>query len=651
MLTEFTKQKKLFVFSTPLFFITILILLSSIINAQNQRAIDGEKATCKITFNGKVFEPKLNQIGYFDRVLHIPALTKISVEVYYPDGNINDKIVLFVEDGGKLDSDKATETVQLNNQKRLSFNFETVAQPGLFRVVLKKGNDTKVVQFWSDKKNTSINAPTYDDDEYCGNDKQEGTDGGDDDEDDDDCIPCKQKDSSNTPEPGDAFVPFTGNESRNVQDLEIWGGPGEIPLKWTRYGNSRGGDFKHRIGTAYFWNYSFNYTMLDEGPNDQGHDQVSIHYPQGGKNTFTQDTINPNVWLPEAGIDKILFQDANNFFLQFANGHRYRFEKLTDTSRGIYYQLQDFRDIFQNLYTLTYENRLLKKVTEPAGRYFEIYYDSVIGVPMISKVSTNDGRSVLYNYDIYNDTISAENVIKWIRLINVSYGDGTQAVYTYSQREHGSMPVLEHAIDPRYTGMDVNMIYIYDTSMNIAGFIKEERNGATGEIMTTLTPGVPDKIVCYANGRVQTFKEPTGQQGYLNTYNDGLGRSTKYVYDDAGIGFLKSKTDALGRTTIYNKKTIYGNPLKITYPDGSIEKWTRDSLDLVLTHTDELGRATTYTRDNNHRVKRIDYPDNSYEIFTYNNFGEVLEHKRRNGGIERTVYDSRGLRRTFRDAE
>ena len=115
-------------------------------------------------------------------------------------------------------------------------------------------------------------------------------------------------------------------------------------------------------------------------------------------------------------------------------------------------------------------------------------------------------------------------------------------------------------------------------------------------------------FVCYPGGRVQTFYMPISNFGNLLNYTDGSGGTTTYTYDEDGLGFLLTETDPLARTITYNERTIYGNPLKITYPDGSSELWTRDTLDLVLTHTDELGRITIYTRDSSHRVTKITYP-------------------------------------------
>jgi YD repeat-containing protein len=603
MLTEITNRKKLSVFPPRLLFITALTILSSIVNAQTQRAIDGELATCKVTWDDKVFQSKLNQIGCFDLPPAFPSDAVVFIEINYPNANIGDRVILSVQDGGQLDNGKDVKVQKIDNNKNLIFSFHLYDE-GLHRVILRKGNDSKTVQLWG-KNNVSITAE--DTTHESGNpDKNPG----------DSCKPCKSKTGSNP------FNSYNGNVHREIKDLEIWGGAGEIPLVWMRYGNSRTRAIKANYGQAHEWSSSFQYTMTDAGTNKLGQEKIKIDYPEQGHNIFTQDKMNPALWLTDSGVDKRLFQEGNNFFLQTGNGFRYRFEKLFDLNGSNYYQLQDFRDSYQNLYTLSYIKKHLSRITEPAGRYLEIVYKNLKGQTVIDSVKSSDGRSVIYHYSIIKDSLT-----DWVALDTVYYGDGTKAIYTYSQKGPGSPLRLEHAIDPRNEATDVDMKYIYDTQRDIAGFIKEERNGRTGEAMATLTVDHYTRTVCYPNGRVQTLVFPDSLMGDLHSYTDGLGGKTKLSYQN-GTGFAKTSTDELGRTTIYNNTTIYGNFLKITHPDGSIERWTRDDLDLILTHTDELGRITTYTRDNNHRVKRIDYADGSYETLTYNKFGEVLEYKR-----------------------
>ncbi|QMU30142.1 RHS repeat protein [Adhaeribacter radiodurans] len=459
----------------------------------------------------------------------------------------------------------------------------------------------------------------------CGNDDNCGLD-----------CPC---DCENNCDGGNKFYPYTGNVHRVMKDLEAWGSVGEIPLTWMRNYNSRGG-----IGRGGFsmWRYSFQYDMYMDKPNENGQAQVYIHYPEGGRNLFVKDK-NADVWHPANGVDKQLFQKGDDFYLREANGQRYHFRQFTTASKIDYYRLLDIKDSQGNLYQLHYnKDRLLSRVTEPAGRYLQITYSTINNKQVITQVTTNEGRSVRYNYDVYNDGVSS-----WERLVSVDYSNGEKAVYSYKQSEQFGVPLLEHAVDTRYQGPASNMIYVYNDSI-AAGYIREERNGKTGEIMASLLVEDGKRQVCFPNGKVNTYE--IAALGKVQEFRDGLGRRTRYTYDEGGTGFIKTIEDALGRVTTYNKRTIYGSPLEITYPDGSKEKWTRDEWDLVLTHTDELDRVTNYTRDFHHRVTRIDYPDGANERFTYNNFGQVLTHIRKNRGIEKNEYDSKGQRISFTDA-
>jgi RHS repeat-associated protein len=433
---------------------------------------------------------------------------------------------------------------------------------------------------------------------------------------------------------GSHFDPNTGNAHRETRDLKVWGGVGEIPLTLDRYHNSRG---------IRNWQVSFNYLMFDAGVNTSGQAQIDVHYPEGGSNTFTQSSSDPNTWLPVPGIDKRVFRDASSYYLQLGNGHRYRFEKVS-ISGTIQYFLRDFKDQYQNLYTVSYDDiNFKRRITEPAGRYIEITFTATDQIGDPEKAVTNDGRSVLYNHDVLND-----GLLTWRRLISANYGDGTQALYTYHQSKPGVQPDLEHAIDPRYAEQATNLIYKYSDAA-VHGFLYQEFNGVTGEVMATLDATTENRKVCYPTGCQQIFSIPAGQAGNVSLYTDRVGNSTQYTYDNGGIGFLQSTTDPLGRITTYNSRSIYGNPLKITYPDGSTQVWTRDDLDLVLTHKDELGRVISYTRDTRHRPTKIDYPDGTFETFTYNGFSEVLDHQKKSGSTEHFAYDARGLKTSFTD--
>lgn len=54
-----------------------------------------------------------------------------------------------------------------------------------------------------------------------------------------------------------------------------------------------------------------------------------------------------------------------------------------------------------------------------------------------------------------------------------------------------------------------------------SGFIREERNGVTGEVMAPLNTSAENRTVCYANGRTEHFYFPAFLGGDIKEYIDG----------------------------------------------------------------------------------------------------------------------------------
>ena len=267
-------------------------------------------------------------------------------------------------------------------------------------------------------------------------------------------------------------------------------------------------------------------------------------------------------------------------------------------------------------------------------------------ITVISKVETNDGRCVTYDYTAFNDPGLTQS---WQTLTAAHYGDGATAAYTYTQAFPLTRPLVATANDPRVVGSATSLAWQYDNTMsNIVGYVIQEMNGVSVETILSIdSTNNRDSNITFANGGVTTFVM-NHLTSLMDSQTDSLGRRCTYAYDQSGYGFMISKTDALNRITNY-VRTAYGNLTAKTNPDANTESWTRDSLDLVLTHTDELGRVTTYTRDARHRVTRIDYPDSSFETFAYNSFSQVTSHQLRNGGTETSSYDARGLKTSMTD--
>ena len=144
------KKKTLRINPPRLVFFTIASLLFNISFSQvkMQRQVKAEPATCNVKANNKKYNLKPNQAGQFQRISNIAPLSIMPVEIFYPDGKEGEKVVVSVWDGGLLDNGESVKVVYLDNEKKCVFNFQVTRSLGLFRLLLFKGTDQKVVQFW-----------------------------------------------------------------------------------------------------------------------------------------------------------------------------------------------------------------------------------------------------------------------------------------------------------------------------------------------------------------------------------------------------------------------------------------------------------------------------------------------------------------------
>jgi RHS repeat-associated protein len=262
----------------------------------------------------------------------------------------------------------------------------------------------------------------------------------------------------------------------------------------------------------------------------------------------------------------------------------------------------------------------------------------------IASVQTNDGRSATYEYTpIVDPTLP----YTFPALSSVLYSDGARSTYKHVQVFPGTRPLVSEWDDMRYELRQGRYKSVYQSSLSgaVMGSVVEQTNLETGRPIMTIglnNNNLHQPKVTHGNGgsEVQIYNTSLPTGAAIVQEIDENKNSTFFTYD--ANGYMATKKDPLGRITSYTW-TREGNPLTQTNPDGSVESWTYNAANLPVSHTDTLGRTTIHTRDERNRVVRIDYPDGTFESFQHNAYGQITEHRQRNGGVAISAYDANGL--------
>ena len=498
---------------------------------------------------------------------------------------------------------------------------------------------------------------------------------------------------------GCSYDPYTGNATRSITDISVAGAVGEYPLALVRTANSRAVSTTEVFAWAGGWNHNYNWIMEDS-PARNGSNlpptQYTIEFPDGRVETFKSVTWDPGHFRVRLGADgsagvreRLLPMDPqnNNFvtYLILPDGGKVKFQATQYNSNGQFfykYTATAVIDPHGLQTTLTWENfgngrKRLQKVTEPAGRYLQFTYTAPNSsrISQVQEFINNVGRRRVQYYYYYT-----------VWLDHVVYYDNPNwtAHYQYVAANAGGPdlpPLLQTCDDPMYPGSMKRIGYVYRTANNpdgttpAYGQIQSENyydGTAVGAAVSTLAvgtdgvhtgsayrkemrgDGVIRGLIYDAGGRITWASDFMGHQS-----TTGYDSTTKYI--NSFVNFRRIQTD-------YTTNTLTGNITLITYPltlgdtlnqtqrptlryqygwAGCPDPNNRDANNpyYLYSITDEGGHTTTFMRDANHRVTRVDYPDGGLETFSYDpaHFYQISTHRMKTGGTETFAYD--GLHR------
>ncbi|MBU0678742.1 MAG: hypothetical protein KJ626_11565 [Verrucomicrobia bacterium] len=281
-------------------------------------------------------------------------------------------------------------------------------------------------------------------------------------------------------------------------------------------------------------------------------------------------------------------------------------------------------------------------------------FSSVIWIApeFILCASGSDGRVVSYEYDsMFIDGIGHG------ALRRANYGDGTSAKYSYRSPPPGKYwrPVLIGADDPMYPPPYSRMAYSYqrerdnspEAPVGVSGMIYEERHLVTSALVARLTfptnqPGM--HVVEYGDGSKKYCYYPDENRTRVAVITNEAGEAQNYSYV-GNQGFMSSYVDRLGNTHTYGLSAHFGVVTSEVDSAGRSWNWsyTDNTYPVHLqAMTDPLGRTTTNTRDGSNRITRVDYPDGTYQTFTYDALGQVQTERKRDGTFWSNTIDSLG---------
>ncbi len=140
---------------------------------------------------------------------------------------------------------------------------------------------------------------------------------------------------------------------------------------------------------------------------------------------------------------------------------------------------------------------------------------------------------------------------------------------------------------------------------------------------------------------------PSRRQSYLNGHPrhswDGRGIATQFTHTDA-TGFPSEIKHVGSDQSTYRYNRVddgTSEPRDVTRVPNTDDRW-------LFSKTDERIQTTRYIRDSRRRVKRIEHPDGSFEVFGYDStlpvsLNRVTSHRLASGATVHYEYDNRGL--------
>ena len=378
------------------------------------------------------------------------------------------------------------------------------------------------------------------------------------------------------------------------------------------------------------WMHNYDFRIVNHASNS-----LEIVYEEGKIIGFQKSSDAWTLTEPLEVVYQLRESEAGNFRMM----DPIRGQVLTfDGSTG---KLTEIRDRNGNALTLTYDvDGNLITVADGLGRTLSFSYD---GSGML--VSLSDGvRIVAYSY--------ANGV-----LVQVTDAMGNATSYTYDETKAAAGPLMTACVRPQgpsYTqsyDTDARVLQQTDALGNTYSFQYDTPSAGTTSIQDPL-----------GNTRQTTHRS----RKVKTVLKDVEGNSSTYTYD--GADRPSSVTDRLGKTVSFSFHSESGRLASTTDAKGAKTSFSYTASEQTIDSADGAESSTFTFYD----LSRIDRPDSTFELFTcdgrgnvlqrqnqtgkkwtyaYNGAGQVLTVKNPAGGVTTYTYNADGTPATKQDSD
>jgi len=245
------------------------------------------------------------------------------------------------------------------------------------------------------------------------------------------------------------------------------------------------------------------------------------------------------------------------------------------------------------------------------------YFDDPVH-KKLTEIKDRNGNSTLIAYSGgYPVTITDPSE----REINLDWSDGHLSQITYSYTTPGRVIEFQYDVSGNMVQvtrpLNNTFQYVYDSNGNLISVTDPQSN------VINISYGM--------NGAVEAMSCPAA------SYNK------TFQYDNCNATTTVSQVvSMINRQTIYTYN-LEGQVIHRQHPDGNSEEFEWDSINNLLSHTDENGSLTNYTYDaDGNMLSATDCLGNS-DFYTYDtNYNMVTQHIDKRGNATEYSYDLNG---------